>query len=220
MRLRQLGRGHRVHFWAPHEVCVGLAAHGGVTPTAVLAWALANTIRATEDAVLVWTSQGLVHTRKESGRTVLKPREAAQLCTLKEKHALDDMYGEPRVLRKVEHVAPELADGWRKHLGGEGGLSPTDLDAVLARFTARSNVIVKYASAIAGPAVVNSADLAEECERLKHVVGVFAVGPHDEVQREAHGQHEHCGRQLRGRAAQTQKARAEAYEHGLAHEHE
>jgi hypothetical protein len=133
MRMRQLGRGHTVAFYASHEAHTAITATAVtatssnsddvapvITSTEVLAWAIANTIEATRQGLLHWASQGLTHTKKRAAMlhyneqyTPVKASEwqrwLGEACTDTEVVDLTDFYGQERQLSTVPVIVKSHA---------------------------------------------------------------------------------------------------------------
>jgi hypothetical protein len=101
MRMRQLGRGHSLAFWASHEAHTAIAAPAAAASTAaaaaaaaavegsssvpsaaatsaeVLAWTLANTAAAVPESMLQWASHGLGHARRAAAAAAHRSALAA-----------------------------------------------------------------------------------------------------------------------------------------------
>jgi hypothetical protein len=100
MRMRQLGRGHSLAFWASHEAHTAIAAlaaaatsaadssssssssSSAVTSAEVLAWTLANTAAAVPESMLQWASHGLGHARRAAAAAAHRTAMAAATTRL------------------------------------------------------------------------------------------------------------------------------------------
>ena len=116
MRMRQLGNGHKLSFWAPKEVDLLIREQLNLEPAAkgvqtiqhlhVLQWCFFNSIQATKEGFMSWATQGLaylhvstaitsaLHNGRLSSSTAvswLKER-----CLLPDCVSLENMYGRTR----------------------------------------------------------------------------------------------------------------------------
>eukprot|EP00117_Sycon_ciliatum_P000832 scpid1751/ scgid6742/ len=113
MRMRRLGAGHTLSFWAPPEIdrlirerC-RLAPDDPVHHYHVLLWCFYNSIDATKAGFLSWAMQGLafLHTDGAMGRATDQGKRLdsslaidvlGKMCCLPDCMQLTDMYGKPR----------------------------------------------------------------------------------------------------------------------------
>ena len=131
MRMRRLGAGHTLSFWAPPEVdrsikqqC-GLEDNSPVQHLHILQWCFLNTVDATKSGFYAWATQGLafLHMRKaemmfkrdsKSGHEEGDPAVDKSLITFGRKSCLPDamtlekMYGSARDQRCVSEIVADL----------------------------------------------------------------------------------------------------------------
>lgn len=115
MRMRMLGEGHSVSFWASQEVHASIVSTlpSSVKPTSidVLHWVMKNTVIEIQHGFRHWGSQGIAHACKqvifnkfESKQGVHSLQQLGQLCMEKEITALSRSYGCERKLRPLPSI--------------------------------------------------------------------------------------------------------------------
>lgn len=75
MRMRQLGKGHAVSFWAPPEVYRLLDA--SPSSTTIVKWCFDNTINQTRDVLASWAVQGFLWTDRAYAKQAFAQDEVA-----------------------------------------------------------------------------------------------------------------------------------------------
>ena len=127
MRMRRLGIGHTLTFWAPLEVdhlirqqCDVKATH---TPQNlhVVHWCFLNSISATRDGFYAWATQGLTHLRVSDslyGKTEVSSGTASdpwadlgKRFLLPDCMTLEEMYGQVRNKQSVPEIIQQRSRG-------------------------------------------------------------------------------------------------------------
>jgi hypothetical protein len=120
MRMRKLVHGlHKVTFWGTSEVTMKIQhmphnaelTEAGITSTHILEWVVENTIKAQEEAIITYASQGFHHYAAAMGLKFLQenpsviPPDVIKTVVLKELLETEAMYGIPlkEVLMK-DHI--------------------------------------------------------------------------------------------------------------------
>jgi hypothetical protein len=106
MRMRKLGKGHHVKFWASPEVNGEISAFhtGPITSKEVLLWSIKNNQQQIKDGFIHWSSAGVLQSQKLSSLKIYKdsPQKDKDLmllgehCAQKEQISLEHMFGNVR----------------------------------------------------------------------------------------------------------------------------
>ena len=115
MRMRMLGEGHSVSFWASQEVHSSIESTlpSSVKPTSkdVLRWVIRNTVTEIEHGFRHWGSQGIAHVWKQGVHRLFEAKQGAyslqqlgQLCMEQEITALSRSYGCERRLQSLPSI--------------------------------------------------------------------------------------------------------------------
>ena len=185
MRMRMLGEGHSVSFWASQEVHSSIVStlSPSLKPTSidVLRWVIRNTVTEIQHGFRHWGSQGIAHICKqvihkkfEAKQGVLSLQQLGQLCTEQEIIALSRSYGCERRLKALPSIMKDRLQRTANNLqGAKIGNKTSNMVLELGRSI--TNMIDKYTMQVKCFAHV----LDEEQEReLEH-----ELEEHQEVQR-------------------------------------
>eukprot|EP00029_Vermamoeba_vermiformis_P009318 TRINITY_DN4608_c0_g1_i1.p1 TRINITY_DN4608_c0_g1~~TRINITY_DN4608_c0_g1_i1.p1 ORF type:complete len:3125 (-),score=411.22 TRINITY_DN4608_c0_g1_i1:73-9447(-) len=120
MRMRKLVHGlHNVTFWGTSEVTMKIQqmshnqglTESDITSVQILEWVVENTIKAQEEAIITYASQGFHHYAAAMAldflhnNPLLSPSKVIKAIVLKELLATDDMYGIPlKSVNMKDHI--------------------------------------------------------------------------------------------------------------------
>jgi hypothetical protein len=147
MRMRQLGVGHTVTFWASHEVHSKIKGATGCgedcSSKNVLKWVKQNSKEFVETGLVYWTASALNYCRKLAAETMTgfgerNMQRLGELCVEDEVTKLMDMYGQARNQKRFVEIIPSWFDSLLKSfvLKNDGNLPSMEVRTILKKISA------------------------------------------------------------------------------------
>ena len=123
MRMRMLGDGHSVHFYASHEVhnqISKIAMGGTIGSLEVIKWAIQNSSSQSVNGFIYWASQGVSFCRKEVIRMryaqYRNAKEFGETSVEKEDLDISSLYNPDRISDYIKNIIARKTETTRKKL--------------------------------------------------------------------------------------------------------